>query len=130
MSCGALLAEKLTLTNIVTKDIYSLINTLINLGVEMDIKKDSITVYKVESFSHTNIKTGVFPEFPSDLQQILSVFLLSGEGVSFVEESIFENRFLFLKEIEKMDGRYFVFDNKAVIIPSKLSFLITRKLSL
>lgn len=117
---GALLAEKLTLTNIVTKDIYSLINTLINLGVEMDIKKDSITVYKVESFSHTNIKTGVFPEFPSDLQQILSVFLLSGEGVSFVEESIFENRFLFLKEIEKMDGRYFVFDNKAVIIPSKL----------
>ena len=117
---GALLAEELTLTNIITKDIYSLINTLINLGVEMDIKRNSITVYKVNSFSQVNIKTGVFPEFPSDLQQILSVFLLNGEGVSFVEESIFENRFAFLKEIEKMNGRYFVFENKAVIIPSTL----------
>lgn len=117
---GALLAEKLTLNNINTKDLYALINILINLGVEMDIKKDSITVYKIDSFKQVNIKTGCYPMFPSDLQQIMAVFLLSGEGVSFIEENMFENRFLFLKEIEKMEGRYFVFDNKAIIIPSTL----------
>ena len=37
-----------------------------------------------------------------------------------IEETLFENRFDFLKEIKKMDGKYFVFENKAIIIPSVL----------
>ena len=117
---GALLANKLTLTNIRCKDMYFVINTLINLGVNMDIKDDSITVYKVNSFDKLHIKTDVFPMFPSDLQQILSVFLFYGNNVSIVEETLFEKRFEYLKEIEKMNGKYFIFDNKAMIIPSVL----------
>ena len=117
---GALFAKKLTLTNIETKDNYSLINTLINLGCQMDIRKDQISIYKLDSFTYANIKTDVHPHFPTDLQQIITTFLFNGSNVSIVEETIFENRFSFLKEIEKMGGKYFIYDNKAIIIPSKL----------
>lgn len=117
---GAMLAKKLTLTNINTSHNYALINHLINLGVEMDIKKDSITIYKISNFDKANIKTDVYPLFPSDLQQIFSVFLFNGKNISLIEETLFENRFDFLKEIKKMDGKYFVFENKAIIIPSVL----------
>ena len=117
---GALLAKKLTLTNIRCKDMYYVINTLVNLGVNMDIKDDSITIYKIDRFEKANIKTDVYPFFPSDLQQIMTVFLFFGNKVSLVEETLFENRFEFLKEIAKMNGKFFVFDNKAMIIPSIL----------
>ena len=87
----------------------------------MDIRKNYITIYKLDTFTSAIIKTDVHPFFPSDLQQIMTTFLFNGTGVSLIEETIFENRFKFLKEIEKMGGKYFVYDNKAIIIPSKLS---------
>ncbi len=118
---GTLLAKKLTLTNIYTQDNYALINLLVSLGAEMDIRKDKITIYGLRRFEKANIKTDVYPEFPSDLQQIMTTFLFKGNGVSLVEETLFENRFSFLNEIQKMGGRFFVFDNKALIIPSKLT---------
>lgn len=117
---GALLANKLTLTNLKSKDMYYVINTLINLGVNMDIKDDSITVYKVKAFDNVNIKTDVYPFFPTDLQQILSVFMFYGKKVSIIEETLFESRFEYLNEINKMDGKFFVFSNKVMIIPSVL----------
>ena len=115
---GALLANKLTLKNINTKDNYALINILINLGLQMDIKSNEITIYGIKSFEKANIKTEVFPGFPSDLQQIMTTFLFMGKQISLVEETLFENRFDFLNEIKTMGGKYFIYDNKVLIIPS------------
>ena len=116
---GALFAKKLTLTNINTMDNYALINALISLGAEMNIRKNSITIYKLNNFDKLQIKTDVYPAFPSDLQQIMSTFLFSGQGISLIEETLFENRFTFLEEISKMNGKFLIIDNKALIIPSK-----------
>ena len=115
---GAMFADKLTLTNVSTKDNYSLINTLINMGAQIDIRNNRLTIYKFDHFEKANIKTGVYPLFPSDIQQIMCSFLFNGRSVSVVEETLFENRFLFLKEIEKMGGKYFAHDNKVIIVPS------------
>lgn len=117
---GALLAKKLTIKNINSKDNYSLINTLINLGTQMDIKEHEITIYGLKEFEKANIKTDVFPSFPSDLQQIMTTFLFMGKQISLVEETLFENRFSFLKQIKKMGGKFFIYDNKVLIIPSLL----------
>lgn len=117
---GALLANKLTLTNINSKDNQALINVLVNLGAQMDIRKNSISIFKLDEFDKINIKTGIHPSFPSDLMQIIATLLFFGNGISLVEETLFENRFNFLKQIEKMNGKYFIYDNKALIIPSLL----------
>ena len=98
---GALFAKKLTLKNVDVKDNYALINQLINLNVNMDIRRNEITIYGKNEFDKANIKTGVYPLFPSDLQQIMSVYLFAGTGVSLVEETLFENRFAFLDETKK-----------------------------
>ena len=49
----------------------------------------------------------------------MSTFLFSGQGISLIEETLFENRFTFLEEISKMNGKFLIIDNKALIIPSK-----------
>ncbi|MCI5744697.1 MAG: UDP-N-acetylglucosamine 1-carboxyvinyltransferase [Erysipelotrichaceae bacterium] len=115
---GALLANKLTLKNIKTSDNYALINTLINLGATINIRKKEISITRINRFINADIKTGVYPLFPSDLQQILTTMLFYGQNVSFVEETVFENRFNFLYEIEKMGGQYLLVNKKAIIIPS------------
>ena len=117
---GALLADKLTLTNVNTKDNLALINILISMGAQIDIRTNRITIYKFSSFEKSNIKTGVFPYFPSDIQQVMCSFLFNGRSVSVVEETLFEDRLSFLNEIGKMGGKYFIYGNKAIIIPSVL----------
>lgn len=118
---GALLAEKLTLNNIKTKHLTALINELILLGAEMDIKKDSITIYQLKNFDSKNIKTGVYPYFPSDLQQVMTTFLFNANNASLVEETLFENRFKFLNEIAKMSGKFLIISNKVLVVPSILN---------
>lgn len=117
---GAILSNKLTLVNLQTKYLTSLINELVNMGIEMDIKKDSITIYGNNTFEKANIKTGVFPLFASDLQQVMTTMLFNANNISLMEETLFENRFSFLNEIYKMGGKYLIIENKALIIPSSL----------
>lgn len=113
---GAAISNKLTLLEIKKSDLSALINALINIGVNMDIKDDSITVYKSNNLKGIVLSTGIYPLFPSDLQQILSILLLKVQGNSIIEEKLFEKRFLHLKELSKMGASYFVYNNKALLI--------------
>ena len=115
---GALLAKKLTLKNFKVKDNEALIHLLINMGANMDIKTNQITIYKMPSFKNAIVKTGVFPEFPTDLQQIITTMLFKGKQLSIVEENIFEDRFLFLKQLQKIGGNYVILNNTVLIFPS------------
>lgn len=49
-----------------------------------------------------NLKTGPYPEFPTDLQSPFMAFLAGGRGVSRIEENVFEGRFATAGELEKM----------------------------
>ena len=50
------------------------------------------------------LQTNVFPGFPTDLQSPFSILLTQAEGMSRVQETLFEGRFNLLMEIEKMKG--------------------------
>ena len=49
-----------------------------------------------------NIKTAVYPGFPTDLQQPMMAYLATARGNSVIQENIFENRFNHVKELRKM----------------------------
>ncbi len=46
--------------------------------------------------------TGIYPEFPTDLQPVLATVLLRGQGTSYVEETVFEKRFSIVPELVKL----------------------------
>lgn len=62
-----------------------------------------------------DIKTGPHPEFPTDLQSPFMAFLAGGQGVSTIEERVFEGRFATVKALEKMGACIRTEDRKAVI---------------
>jgi len=118
---GAACSEKLTIKNIVPKHIDSLLEKLKEMNVKMDIKKDSVTIKESKKIKATEIITLVYPGFPTDLQQVIASLMVKADGVSTIEETIWENRFLNLYELGKMGAKIEVNGSKAFIFgPSKL----------
>ncbi len=62
-----------------------------------------------------SFKTGPYPSFPTDLQAPLMVAQAVAEGVSIIEETVFENRFLHVRELQKMGAQIDVEYNRAVV---------------
>lgn len=90
---GALLGENLRIENIIPEHVESLILKLKEMGVKMDIKNNYLTINKCENPKPVNLRTLGYPGFPTDLQQPLTTLLTQCNGISVLEETIYENRF-------------------------------------
>jgi len=114
---GALLGRNLKIDNMIPNHLEALIAKLSEAGVDMEIGLDNIIINKVNNYRAANIKTLVYPGFPTDLQQIFATFLTQCEGRSIIEETIYENRFRNLIELGKMGAKYKIMKNnrRAVI---------------
>lgn len=62
------------------------------------------------------LKTAIYPGFPTDLQSVLLVACSRCEGISTIEETIFENRFKIVKELNSMGANVGIDDRKVHII--------------
>ncbi|MDR3289874.1 MAG: UDP-N-acetylglucosamine 1-carboxyvinyltransferase [Rickettsiales bacterium] len=84
-----------------------------------DIKRIDKTTLKIKrkktSLKATNIITGPHPEFPTDLQSPVMALLAGINGDSTIDETVFENRFMHVAELVRMNADIQVMGNKAII---------------
>ena len=99
---GALLGKNLKLCNVIDEHIEALLSKLKDMGVDIKEEKDGIVINKADSLEAINIKTLVYPGFPTDLGQPITTLLTQARGVSLFEETIYENRFGHIKYLNKM----------------------------
>lgn len=116
---ASLLGNDLKINGLVPGHIESLTSKLEEAGVKLDIGKNYIRVLEVGNYSAIDVKTVVYPGFPTDLQQPLLPFLTQCEGISHIEETIYENRFQNVFDTIKMGASIEVFDNKYAAIYGK-----------
>ena len=117
---ASLLGEGLRVSKINPSHIESLTSKLEEAGVKLDIGSDYIQVDEVFEYKSIDITTMVYPGFPTDLQQILTPFLVSCNGVSHIEETIYENRFQNIEDTIKMGASINVSgDNRVCTIYGK-----------
>ncbi len=88
---------------------------LMEMGVRVTDNDDSIRVKMLAAHRSVNIKTQVYPGFPTDLQQPMSALLTTAHGTSVIQETIFESRFRHLDEIARMGAHVRVVDRTAII---------------
>ena len=118
---GACLSDSLTVENIIPKHLYALLKKLDEMGVDTKIEEDKIHVSSKNNLKSIKIRTAVYPGFPTDMQQIIASLLTQAEGISTIEETIFENRFQNLYELQKMGANIEIEGKKAYIQgPTKL----------
>ena len=88
---------------------------LLEMGVKVTDGDDAIRVHVVGPRRAINVKTQVYPGFPTDLQQPMSALLTTAKGTSLVTETIFEQRFRHLDEIRRRGAHVRVMDRTAII---------------
>lgn len=94
-----------------------MINVAAMLGAEMTVVKEGLSVLaKPVKEPLPYIKTDVFPGFPTDLQSPLMAVLSKANGVSVIEETIFEDRFRMVQELIKMGANITIEGKSAVIV--------------
>ena len=112
---GALTSKRLKVYNIIPEHLSSLVSKFQEMKVKLDMGDDYITIYESNNLKPINVQTLIYPGFATDLQQPLSALLTKADGVSSIEETIWENRFMHVKELNKMGAKISVVDNKAYI---------------
>lgn len=113
---GSLLGKDLKVENIIESHIESMLYKLKEAGVKFISEDGSITISKAKSLKPINIKTTVYPGFPTDLGQPMSTLLTQCEGECMFEETIYENRLRHIPHLNAMGANIKVFDNRALII--------------
>lgn len=85
-----------------------------DIGIELEWDKDQVSIKSInEPLKPTKIVTAVHPGFMTDWQPLASLLLLvKAEGKSTIHEMIFEKRWRYLSELEKMGAKYETFEIK------------------
>ncbi len=118
---GALIGDNLCIKNIIPKHLEALTDKLKEMQANFTISSDSITISATKNLKPCNIKTLVYPGFPTDIGQPMSVLLTQCAGTSIFEETIWENRMGHVPSLNKMGAHITVNGMTALITgPTKL----------
>ena len=91
--------------NCITKHLESIIAKIEEVGGNVDANGDHLRVWYSRKTHRANIKTLPYPGFPTDLQPQMGVLLSISEGTSIINEGIWESRFQYTQELNKMGAK-------------------------
>ncbi|MBO6214283.1 MAG: UDP-N-acetylglucosamine 1-carboxyvinyltransferase, partial [Lachnospiraceae bacterium] len=106
----------ITVRNVIPKHLEAITSKLLEIGCEVIEYDDAVRVVATDrALRHTQVTTLPYPGFPTDMQPQMTVVLGLAAGMSTVTESIFENRFKYVDEYNRMGGNVKVESNIAII---------------
>lgn len=115
MFAAAITKGDVMIKNIIPKHLESISAKLAEMGCEVEEFDDSLRVVASKRLRSTHVKTLPYPGFPTDMQPQIATALALSEGTSIVTESIFENRFKYVGELQRMGANIKVEGNTAII---------------
>ena len=95
----------LLIKNFITKHLEPLTAKILEIGGNVEDNGDSIRVWYSKRPNKATIKTLPYPGFPTDLQPQMGVVLSTANGTSIINESIWESRFQYTAELNKMGAK-------------------------
>ena len=115
---GALLGNNLKIENIIPEHIKSLLEKLEEANVDFKVYDNYIIVNKSNDLKPITVETKGYPGFATDLQQPLTALLTQCDGVSYLTETIYENRFKNVEYLNKM-GSNITINDRTIKIEGK-----------
>lgn len=108
------------LVGVEPNDLGFVIHKLEEMGAHITIERKTIAISYKGEIKPADIKTTIFPGFPTDLQSPMTVLMTQATKSSTVVENIFDNRYQHLPELKKMNAKIDVQDKTAIMHPSQL----------
>lgn len=108
MIASAITGGDICVKNIIPKHMDSLSAKLLEMGCDVEEGDDFIRVKSNKKLNAINVKTMVYPGFPTDLQPQMVALLSIAKGESTLTESVWENRFQYVEELKKIGAKIVV----------------------
>ena len=123
LCAGAISNSKLKIENVIPEHLEAVTSKLEEMNFKMDIDDNSVTILPTTEIKPVNIITTEYPGFPTDMQAQFMALATQANGVSVIDEKLFENRFMHVSELLRLGADINLNGNTATIIgtPKKLN---------
>ena len=121
-----MIAAAVTKGNIFIEDAVAehnkpLISKLKEMGVQFKDEDNGLRVIGPDKLKATDVKTMPHPGFPTDMQAQMTIAQVFAEGTSTMKETVFENRYMHMEELRRMNAEFKIEGQTLVIYgPSEL----------
>ena len=118
---GIMTNGEISVEDVIPEHIDALFAKLEEAGASFSVKRsasrngNAVVVHPVKKLKAISIKTMPYPGFPTDLQPQMVAALTTSNGVSLVEESVFQARFLYAAELNRMGANIDIKGDTAII---------------
>ncbi len=106
----------ITLTGARVDTLDSVLEKLREAGAKIDVNADRINLVMSGRPQAVNVRTAPYPAFPTDMQAQFMALNTIAQGSAIVVETIFENRFMHVQELQRLGAQIEVEGNTAVIL--------------
>ncbi len=115
MTAVAMTGGDILLENVVPDHLKPISAKLREAGMEISEELSTIRVISDGKLKAVDIKTHPYPGFPTDMQAQMTSIMTKADGTSMVVETIFENRFMHIPELNRMGANIRIEGRSAVI---------------
>ncbi len=106
---------KITLKNTIPEHLSVVIEKLIEIGAEVTIDNNDITVKRAKKINAVDVSTAVYPGFATDLQAQWIALMSIATGSSIVTDTIYNDRFSHVPELNRLGANITVEGNSAIV---------------
>ena len=115
MAAVAAVGGSVTICNVIPKHLDCITAKLREMGMVIKEDGDRVHLEKTRRLKRANVKTMPYPGFPTDMQPQIAVCMALANGTSIVTEGIYDNRFRYTAELNRMGANVQV-EGKAAVI--------------
>jgi UDP-N-acetylglucosamine 1-carboxyvinyltransferase len=112
---AAITGGELMLANARLEHLGAVVRTLRDTGVEIVEEPRGLQVRRLNGLHGADVMTEPYPGFPTDMQAQFMALMAVAQGAAMVTETIFENRFMHVPELNRMGARINVHGASAIV---------------
>lgn len=109
---------QLQLTDCNPQHLPSFLEKMRCVGIDITEEESTIIASRSKDIRAVDVKTMPFPGFPTDLQAQIMALMVGSKGLSVIDETIFENRFMHVAELQRLGADIRVDGGRAIIAGS------------
>ena len=115
--------SEISIENIHKDNLLPVLKKFSEIGINYKFNNNQLKILKSEKIEFFQVETAPFPGFPTDLQAPFAVLATQAEGKSTIWETMYENRFAYVNDLQKMGAKIKKMSTRKIEIegPTKLS---------
>jgi UDP-N-acetylglucosamine 1-carboxyvinyltransferase len=115
LTAAAITRGQVTITNAPVNHLTAILEKFRDAGVRWTTEESTITVTPESSLHGVDVKTLPYPGFPTDMQAQFMALMSVAKGASVITETIFEDRFIHVSELQRLGADITISGNQAVV---------------